>query len=84
MKTIEIHEVIEAKPIKDYIVECVFDDLRKGRVDLKRYLGRGIFKNLLDKRKFKQFKVDAELGTIAWPNGADIAPETLYDDTFNS
>jgi len=74
----EIHEVIKAKLIKDYIVEFMFDNKKKGRVNLKKYLGQGVFKDLLDKRKFKKFQVDPELGTICWPNGADIAPETLY------
>jgi len=74
----EIHEVIDAKLIKNYTIEFVFDDLSRGQVDLKKYLGRGIFKDLLSPRLFKQFQVDAELGTITWFNGADIAPETLY------
>ncbi len=78
----EIHEIVKAKLIKDYIVELVFDNLKKGRIDLKRYLGKGVFKDLLDKRKFKKFRVDPELGTICWPNGADIAPDTLYKDTI--
>ena len=78
MKTIVAREVIEARVIRDFIVEVVFDDLKKGVVDLRRYLGRGIFKELLDKKKFRRMKVDAELGTICWPNGADIAPDTLY------
>jgi hypothetical protein len=78
MKTIVTREVIEAKIIKNYTVELVFDDLKKGVVNLRKYLGRGIFKPLLDKKKFCQMKVDAELGTICWPNGADIAPDTLY------
>lgn len=60
-------------------MEITFDDLKKGCLDLKEYLGRGIFRPLLNKNKFKQFKVDAELGTIVWPNGADMAPETLYE-----
>lgn len=78
MKNIVAREVIEAKIIKDYTVELVFDDLKKGIVDLRKYLGRGIFKSLLDRKKFCQMKVNAELGTICWPNGADIAPDTLY------
>lgn len=78
MKIIVAREVIEARVIRDFTVEVVFDDLRKGVVDLRRYLGRGIFKELLDKKKFRRMKVDAELGTICWPNGADIAPDTLY------
>jgi len=76
----EIHEVVKAKLIKDYVIELLFDNKKKGRVDLKKYLGRGMFRNLLDKKKFKQFRVDSELGTICWPNGADIAPDTLYMD----
>jgi len=77
----EIHEVIDAKLIKDYTLEFVFDDLTRGQVDLKQYLGRGIFRDLINPEQFRQFKVDAELGTITWPNGADIAPETLYEDS---
>jgi hypothetical protein len=76
----EIHEVIDAKLVKNYTVEFVFDDLSRGQVDLKKYLGKGIFSDLLSPRLFKKFQVDAELGTIAWFNGADIAPETLYEE----
>ena len=76
---IEIHEIIEAKFIKDYLVEFIFEDLKRGVVDLRKYIGKGIFKPLLNKNKFKKFYVDAELGTIVWPNGADIAPEVLYE-----
>ena len=82
MKSSKIHEIIEAKIVKDYVVAFVFDDLKRARIDLKKYLDEGLFKPLLDKNKFKRFKVDAELGTICWPNGADIAPETLYKDAF--
>ena len=78
----EIHEVIHAKWIKDYIVELTFSDLQKGRVDFKKYLGKGVFKELTKVEKFKRFKVDAELGTLCWSNGADIAPEILYQAAF--
>ena len=80
MKTIVAREVVEAKIIKDYTVKVVFDDLKRGIIDLRKYLGKGIFKDLLDKKKFRQMKVDAELGTICWPNGADIAPDRLYSE----
>ena len=80
MKTIVAREIIEARIIKDYRVELVFDDFKKGVVDLRKFLGKGIFKILLDKKKFRQMKVDAELGTICWPNGADIAPDRLYGE----
>ena len=83
MKTIVARDVVEARIIKDYTVEVVFDDLKKAVIDLRKYLGRGIFKELLDKKKFRRMKVDAELGTICWPNGADIAPDTLYSEVRN-
>ena len=82
MKTIVAREVIEARIIRDYTVELVFDDFKRGVVDLHPYLGRGVFKALLDLKKFHQMKVDAELGTICWPNGADIAPDTLYAEVL--
>ena len=63
MKNIVPREVIEAKIVKDYKVELIFDDFKKGVIDLHWYLGRGIFKELLDRKKFRQMKVDAELGT---------------------
>ena len=78
MKTIVPREIIEAKIIKDFVVEITFDNLQKREVDLRPFLGKGVFKSLLKKRNFRQMKLDAELGTICWPSGADIAPDRLY------
>jgi hypothetical protein len=78
MKTIVAREVIDVRIVKDYTVELVFDDLHRRVVDLRKFLGKGVFAELLDMRKFRQVRVDAELGTICWPNGADIAPDRLY------
>ena len=79
----EIHEIIQAKWIKGYTVELTFNNLRKGRVDFEKYLGRGVFKELTKVEKFKRFKVNAELGTLCWSNGADIAPEVLYQEVVS-
>lgn len=38
-----------------------------------------MFEPLKDLSLFAQVKVDPDLGTIAWPNGADLAPDALYE-----
>lgn len=62
----------------DCIYHITFDDGLEGEVDLAEYVGRGpVFEALRDPAYFMQARVEG--GTIAWPNGADIAPETLYE-----
>lgn len=83
MKAIVTREVIDVRIVKGYQVELTFDDFQKRIVDLRKFLGRGIFAELRDPKKFRQIRVDAELGTICWPNGADIAPDRLYSEPMH-
>jgi hypothetical protein len=63
-----------------YVYHVTFDDGLEGDVDFSEYIGQGpIFEPLRDLSFFKTARVEA--GTISWPNGADIAPETLYEET---
>ena len=68
--------VTKAKYVKDYLIEVKFNDGTKKVIDFEPWLSGPIFKPLKSKAYFKRFFIDGP--TIAWPNGADIAPETLY------
>ena len=69
-------QIINAKYIEGYSTRLTFDDGTTKILDLSPWLKGPVFKPLLDKSYFKKFFLDG--GTICWPNGADIAPETLY------
>ena len=73
-----IPEVTGARHTSARRVWLSFADGVEGEVDLSRYLGYGpVFEPLANEELFRQLRVEA--GTIAWPNGADIAPERLYE-----
>jgi hypothetical protein len=74
----ELVDVVEVRYVRDYTVWVKFDDETAGEVDLSSSLRGPVFEPLRNVEYFKQVRVDTEIGTIAWPNGADIAPETLY------
>ena len=70
--------VISAKHIENYRVWLEFDDGISGEIDLAHKVSWGeIFKPLQDVNYFKNFKIEND--TLSWENGADIAPESLYE-----
>jgi hypothetical protein len=59
-------------------VHLTFSDGTEREIDLEPYLKGPVFEPLRDVAKFRELAVDPELGTIVWPNGADICPDVLY------
>ncbi|MCD4782287.1 MAG: DUF2442 domain-containing protein [Candidatus Eremiobacteraeota bacterium] len=74
-----ILHVKEAKHLHDYVIWMRFNDGAIGEVDLKDELYGEIFEPLKEIEMFKSFKVGPDLETIVWDNGADMAPEFLYE-----
>ena len=71
-------EVIEVRPLDGHRLRLRFDDGVEGEVDIaKRITFHGVFAPLRDPKYFRRVRVDAELGTIVWPNGADMDPFVL-------
>ncbi|HEX5727770.1 MAG TPA: DUF2442 domain-containing protein [Longimicrobiaceae bacterium] len=63
----------------DYELRLEFDDGVTKDVDLEGELHGEVFAPLRDPELFRQVAVNPETGTIEWPNGADFAPEFLYE-----
>ena len=76
-----ILHVTEAKYLRDYVIWLRFNDGAEGEVDLAGEWDGEVFEPLKDLGKFRSFKVDPILKTIVWDNGADLAPEFLYEKT---
>lgn len=64
---------------KAYELRVTFSDDVVKEVDLARELHGEVFEPLQDFELFKQVRVNTETNTIEWPNGADFAPEFLYE-----
>ena len=76
--------VTDAKYVEDYNVEVSFNNSRKGIADFTNALKGAMFEPLKNKSLFSNFVVDEELDTIAWSNGADLAPEYIYFQAFKN
>ena len=74
----EIPRVVAAQVCGAFSLLVDFDDGMSKQVDLRPLLNGPIFEPLRDPDAFANVRVDHEAGTIVWPNGADVAPETLY------
>lgn len=70
-------KIIDVDYIKDYTLRLKFNNGETKIVDLKPYLTGEVFGELLDKEKFIQYGLTPV--TIEWANGADLAPEFLYE-----
>ncbi len=77
-----LHIIKKVEYLEDYKLKLTFDDKKKKIVDLKRYKTidtESVFYPFRDLEFFKSVKLDKRLGTLVWPNGVDVCPDTLYE-----
>lgn len=72
--------VVSAEVVAPFTLVVEFDDGTRRRVDCSNELIGPIFEPLKDPAYFARAFVDREAGTVVWPNGADLAPEFLYEN----
>jgi hypothetical protein len=72
--------VLEAKYLHNYVIWLRFNDGSEGEIDLQGELDGEVFESLKDLEKFKKFRIDPDIETIVWGNGADFAPEFLHEN----
>lgn len=78
MPMTEIVHVAAVEYLRGHRLHLRFEDGVEGELDFRFDSWRGVFAPLEDPAYFARVELDEELGTIVWPNGADIAPETLH------
>jgi hypothetical protein len=76
----ELFDITAVEVIGEYKLRLAFADGTLGDVDFSGREWRGVFEPLRDPAYFAQVAVDPQSGTIAWPNGTDMAPEPLYEE----
>ena len=68
-----------AKYLRGHEIAIQFNNNKVAVVDLKDELNGKIFKPLKKIAEFKKFKVNSKAKTLFWSNGANFAPEFLWD-----
>jgi hypothetical protein len=74
-----LKDIVEVKPLGGYRLYLRFKDGVAGELDFARRLRfDGVFAPLRDLAVFAQVRIHPDLGTVVWPNGADLDPDVLY------
>jgi hypothetical protein len=75
----ELVDMTAVEVVGDHTLRLTFADGTAGDVEFAAHERRGVLKPLRDPAFFADVRVDPESGTVAWPNGVDLAPEPLYE-----
>jgi hypothetical protein len=74
-----LRDVVSVQPLSGHRLRVTFDDGVEGVIDVAQMVQfTGVFEPLRDPAFFDQVKVNPELGTVQWPNEADLDTDVLY------
>ena len=74
-----IHTITQVKVVSPWTLYIAFGDGTERIIDFKTILAGELYGPLQDLALFNQVRLDPEVHTIVWPNGADFDPATLHD-----
>jgi len=74
-----IYRVVSFEIIGPYQLKVTFDDGVTSTIDFQPVLAGELYSPLLDMEIFNRVRIDSEVHTLIWPNGADFDPTTLHD-----
>ena len=74
-----IYRVVSFEIVAPYTLRVQFDDQSEQTIDFQPVLAGELFQPLRDVALFNQVRIDSEVHTLVWPNGADFDPATLHD-----
>ena len=74
-----LQDIVEVRPLEKHRLHVRFEDGTAGEIDVAKLVAfTGVFAPLRDDAEFRKVRVHSELGTVVWPNGADLDPVVLY------
>jgi hypothetical protein len=72
-------DITSVAVVRHGVLRLTFSDGATGELDLLDRMRGPLFAQARTPDGFAQVTVDPEIGTIVWPGGADLAPDTLYE-----
>ena len=74
-----MHYICGVEYDSGYKLRLTFEDESVRIVDLEEHLGGQVFEPLKNPRRFRSARLDSDLDTVVWDNGADMSPDFLYE-----
>ena len=75
----EVHRVCSFETAAPYTLRIRFEDSSEQTIDFAPILAGDLYGPLQNLALFNQVRIDPEVHTLVWPNGADFDPATLHD-----